>query len=323
VRFKVGEPMEPSLVKVHHKLLTIRDQVPPNARDSQVKAYSIDDVPFLVLTFTSKSRDDYSLRTLVAPLARQLSSTPDLSRVELLGGQKRAIRVIADPDLLQKRGVALGAVAAALAQNNAYAPAGKTWSETREFSVEVGGRLTQATEIAAIPIGQRRGGIVRIGDVARVVDGPEARIRKSVLVDRESGPVPAVSIVFAKRKGTNVVVLTQQLLQHAGAFAAGLPSDVTMMPVRNYGATADQKSMELIEHLLIATLSVTALIAVFMGLRAALVVAVAIPVTLALTLAVYYLLGYTLNRVTLFALIFSIGILVDDAIVVVENIERT
>ncbi len=321
-RFKVGEPMEPSLVKVHHKLLSIRSELPENVSQPLVKAYSIDDVPFLTLTFTSAQRDGYALRSMIAPLARELSSTPDLSRVELLGGQKRAIRIIVDPARLSARGVSLLDVARALKANDAFAPAGKTWGDKEVFDVEIGGRLPSGKEIESIAVAQRGGSLVRVRDIAQVVDGPEEMTRASVLVDKSGEPETAVSIVFAKRKGTNVVDLADKLLQRVKVFTAQLPPDVKMVEMRNYGATAAEKSKELIEHLLLATFSVCVLIALVMGFRAALVVATAIPVTLALTLAIYYFMGYTLNRVTLFALIFSIGILVDDAIVVVENIER-
>ncbi|MBS1963570.1 MAG: efflux RND transporter permease subunit [Bdellovibrionales bacterium] len=323
VRFKVGEPIEPSLVKVHHKLMTVRAELPKEALDPIVKSYSIDDVPFLTLTFSSRTKSDYELRQAVTPLARELSSTPDLSRVEVLGGLRRAIRVIANPAKLQSRGVSLLSLAEALRKNDALLPGQKTWGDREVFDVEIGGRFSTAEEIAKVAIGQRGGGVVRIGDVAEVLDGPEERVRGSLLVSREAKSAEhAVSIVFAKRKGTNVVTLTKQLLKRADVFRRALPSDVNYSITRDYGSTAEAKSNELIEHLLIATFSVAALIALFMGIRASIVVAIAIPVTLALTLAIYYFLGYTLNRVTLFALIFSIGILVDDAIVVVENIER-
>lgn len=322
VRFKVGEPMEPSLVKIHHKLMSIRSELPENALPSQVKSFSIDDVPFLVISFSSESQSGFSLRSLVAPLARELSSTPNLSKVELLGGQKRALRVIADPQRMSKRGVSLLSLAQALKANDALVPAGKNWAEPKTFDVEVGGRLSNAQDVKNIAVGQRGGAIVHVSDIADVVDGPEELVRSSVLLKKSGKPETAVSIVFSKRKGTNVVTLAGELLDRAHSFAKALPSDVNMSVVRDYGSTAEEKSNELIEHLLLATLSVSVLIALVMGVRAALVVATAIPVTLALTLAIYYFLGYTLNRVTLFALIFSIGILVDDAIVVVENIER-
>lgn len=324
VRFKVGEPIEPSLVKIHHKLMAVRSELPKESMEPSVRSFSIDDVPFLTLTFASSTLSDYELRSLVTPLARELSSTPDLSRVEVLGGVKRAIRIIADPARLQSRGISLLTLADALKKNDRLLPGQKTWGDKEVFDVEVGGRLARLEDVKGIALGQRAGSVVRVSDVAEVVDGPEERTRGSILVSRDGGlkTERAVSIVFAKRKGTNVVELAKKLLKHAEMFSRKLPPSARMTITRDYGSTAESKSNELIEHLLIATLSVSILIALFMGFRAAFVVAIAIPVTLALTLAIYYFLGYTLNRVTLFALIFSIGILVDDAIVVVENIER-
>ncbi len=324
VRFKVGEPIEPSLVKVHHKMMTVRSLLPRESMEPMVKSYSIDDVPFLTLTYSSSKRSDYELRQLIAPLARELSSTSDLSRVELLGGLKRVVRVIAQPEQLATRGISVLSLADALTKNDQRLPGDKTWGPDSVMDVEIGGRFKSADDVRKVAIGQRSGQVVRVRDVAEVLDGPEERTRASVLYSSAQGfnPEPAVSVVFAKRKGTNVVVLTKKLLAHAEMFGKRLPDDVRLSVTRDYGSTAEAKSNELIEHLLIATISVSILIALFMGIRAAFVVAIAIPVTLALTLAIYYFLGYTLNRVTLFALIFSIGILVDDAIVVVENIER-
>lgn len=325
VRFKVGEPIEPSLVKIHHKLMSIRNELPPQALQPKVRSFSIDDVPFLILTFTSNKLNDFELRQSIAPLARELSSTPDLSQVELLGGQKRAIRVIANPMKMKWHGVSLLAIANALKQNDSLAPVGKNWSAENVVDIEVGGRFKNIDDIKHLAIGQRSGRVVFIQDVAEVIDGPEQMVRSSVLLKKDSSNEKAVSIVFAKRKGTNVVELSKNILNHAENYLSSssqLSSDVKMSIMRDYGSTAEDKSNELIEHLLLATFSVSVLIAIFMGIRASLVVATAIPVTLALTLAIYYFMGYTLNRVTLFALIFSIGILVDDAIVVVENIER-
>lgn len=325
VRFKVGEPIEPSLLKIHHKLMIVGRDLPASVMPPEVKSFSIDDVPFLVLTFTSNKLNAFELRSRVAPLARELSSTPDLSRVELLGGQKRAVRVIADSGKMQSYGVSLLNLMQALKNNDALAPSGKNWSETSVVDVEVGGRLSSKEDIEQLSIGQRAGRVVYIKDVAQVIDGPEEVTRSSLLLEKNAEPEKAVSIVFAKRKGTNVVTLAKELLKRADTFMheqSKEAAEIKMTIVRDYGSTASEKSNELIEHLLLATISVAILIAIFMGIRASLVVAIAIPVTLALTLAIYYFMGYTLNRVTLFALIFSIGILVDDAIVVVENIER-
>jgi multidrug efflux pump subunit AcrB len=324
VRFKVNEPIEPSLVKVHHKLMTLKSELPKNVMDPQVKSFSIDDVPFLALTFTSKTYNDYELRNLVAPLARQLSSTPDLGKVELLGGLKRVIRVIVESKKLLARGININDVHEALKLNHMLMPAGKNWSDSEVLDVEVGGKLQKISDIENLSIGSRAGQIIRVKDVAQVTDGPEERQKVSLVYDKKLNlrGKPAVTISFSKRKGTNVVALAQDILKHVDVYKKDLPKDIEMTVIRDYGKTAGEKSNELIEHLLIATFSVSILIALAMGWRAALVVAIAIPVTLALTLAIYYFMGYTLNRVTLFALIFSIGILVDDAIVVVENIER-
>lgn len=324
VRFKVNEPIEPSLVKVHHKLMTIMNELPANVMKPDVKSYSIDDVPFLAITFSSAKRDDYELRTLVSPLARELSSTPDIGKTELLGGRKRSIRVIADATKMSARSVNMDDLHQALKMNQALMPAGKNWSVEKSFDIEVGGKFTTLEDIQNLPIGSRAGSIIKVKDVARVIDGPEERTKVTALFDKDAklDGVESVTLNFSKRKGTNVVALSANLLKRVETFKKELPEDVILTVIRDYGATAGEKSNELIEHLIIATVSVALLIALAMGWRAALVVAIAIPVTLALTLAIYYFMGYTLNRVTLFALIFSIGILVDDAIVVVENIER-
>ncbi len=320
VRFKVGEPVEPSLVKVHHKMMEVRNLLPAQSSQPLVKSYSIDDVPFLVLTFQSQ-RDDFALRTLVAPLGRELSGTPDISRVDIYGGRKQSVRVIVDPARAAAAGVSILDVARALETNHQGAPSGKNWGKDNVISVEAGGLLSSAEDVAKTGVGQRAGTVVRVRDVATVVDGPEERTKLSYVLDHE-GRSNAVSLSFAKRKGTNAAELSVDVLKRAERFASTLPPDVKMHVMRNYGASARDKSNELIEHLIIATISVGVLIALTMGVRASMVVSLTIPVTLALTLGIYYFLGYTLNRVTLFALIFSIGILVDDAIVVVENVER-
>ncbi|MBM9548807.1 efflux RND transporter permease subunit [Leptospira sp. 201903074] len=324
VRFKVGEPIEPSLVKIHHKLMEVKNSLPQTTLSPIVKSYSIDDVPFLALSFSAETMNDYELRQIVAPLARELSSTPDLASVQMLGGLKKVVRVKVDPNLLNRYGVTAIEVAMSLKQNDALIPAGKNWSSDSVMDIEVGGVLKKISDVKRLPVAQRGGRVVRIQDLAVVEEGPEERTRSSALFDKSLGETKrnAVTIVFAKRKGTNVVNLSKDLLERANLFQKDLPKEIRLSVIRDYGSTAEDKSHELIEHLLIATISVTILIALWMGWRSALVVAIAIPVTLALTLAIYYFLGYTLNRVTLFALIFSIGILVDDAIVVVENIER-
>ncbi|XDD51370.1 efflux RND transporter permease subunit [Leptospira sp. WS92.C1] len=324
VRFQVGQPLEPSLVKIHHKLMEIQKELPPNVLPATVRSLTIDDVPFLALTFSSDQRDDYSLRTLVAPLARELSGTPDLSKVELLGGRKKSVRVIADPFRMNRSGISISEIANSLKLNDTFLPVGQNWGKEKKYDVEVGTTISKLEDVRSLPVAQRGGRVIRVSDVAEILEGAQERSKESILYDKtiDAKARNSVTISFAKRKGTNVVPLSKELLERAEGFGKNLPEDVRMSIIRDYGSSADAKSKELIEHLLIATVSVSILIALWMGLRASVVVSIAIPVTLALTLALFYFLGYTLNRVTLFALIFSIGILVDDAIVVLENIER-
>jgi multidrug efflux pump subunit AcrB len=324
VRFKVNEPIEPSLVKIHHKMLNLKQVLPKNVLPASIKSYTIDDVPFLVATFSSDKRDDYEIRSLVAPIARKISATSDIANIELLGGRKRALRVIANAQKLGQYGVTLEDIFNSLERNHVQLPAGKNWGKNQSFDITIGSKLTSKKDILNLAIGSSSGSLVRISDVAQVIDGPEQRSKMSVIYNKEQkiNGDNAVSISLAKRKGTNVVVLADHILKQIDEYKKDLPADIKLTVMRNYGQTANAKTIELIEHLLLATISVTILIALAMGFRAALVVAIAIPVTLALTLALYYFMGYTLNRITLFALIFSIGILVDDAIVVVENIER-
>jgi multidrug efflux pump subunit AcrB len=235
VRFKVNEPIEPSLVKVHHKLMTIMNELPSNVMKPEVKSYSIDDVPFLGLTFSSKTLNDFELRKLVAPLARELSSTPDLGRVDLLGGVKRSLRVIADAKKLAQYSVTMDDLYQAFKMNQALLPAGKNWSSTAVFDVEVGGKLTTLNDIQVLAIGSRAGKIIKVKDVANVIDGPEERTKVSALFDKDKkiDGDNAVTISFSKRKGTNVVTLAETLLKRVETFNKELPSNVEMTVIRD------------------------------------------------------------------------------------------
>jgi multidrug efflux pump subunit AcrB len=334
VRFHVGEDEERSMVKLHDKLRANFDLIPPGASQPLVKPRSIDDVPILALTLWSERVDSYMLRRIAAQLDDQVKAVPDVSETRLIGGLRRQLRVTLDRDRLASRDVTTGAVLAALGEANRELRVGRFARGNREYLVDAGTFLASAAELGQVVVGVSGARPVHLRDVAAIDDGPEEP-REYVLmsgrggtgaVDRGPGPdraVPAVTLSVAKRKGTNAVVIAERVLAKVQAVRPSLiPADVHVTVTRNYGETAREKSSELLKHLLLATVSVTALIALFLGLRASLVVLVAIPVTLALTLFLYYLYGYTLNRVTLFALIFSIGILVDDAIVVVENIAR-
>jgi multidrug efflux pump subunit AcrB len=329
VRFYVGEDEEDSLVKLHTKLLSNADLIPPGASAPLVKPRSIDDVPVLALTLSSVRVSPLALRRIAAQLDEEIRAVPDVSETRLIGGLRRQVRVDLDRERLAGFGLDPGRVVRAIADANRQLRVGSFARGNREYLVDAGAFLDAPGQVGRLVVGAAGGRPVYVRDVASVEDGPEEP-RDYVLMAGAPGggaagaaPVPAVTISVAKRKGTNAVVVTERVLDTVAALRARLiPGDVHVAVTRNYGETAREKSNELLRHLILATVSVTALIALFLGIRAALVVLVAIPVTLALTLLLYYLYGYTLNRVTLFALIFSIGILVDDAIVVVENIAR-
>ena len=329
VRFYVGEDQERSMVKLNDKLRANFDLIPPGASQPLVKPRSIDDVPILALTLWGERADPFTLRRIAAELDEQVKAVPEVSETRLIGGLRRQLRVTLDRDRLAGFGVAPGAVLAALGESNRALRVGSFARDNREYLVDAGSFLGEAGELGQVVVGVSRGRPVHLRDVASVDDGPEEP-REYVLMApgaaagrAAAAAFPAVTLSVAKRKGTNAVVIAERVLAKVETMRGRLiPSDVHLTITRNYGETAREKSNELLKHLLLATVSVTVLIALFLGLRASLVVLVAIPVTLSLTLFLYYVYGYTLNRVTLFALIFSIGILVDDAIVVVENIAR-
>jgi multidrug efflux pump subunit AcrB len=332
VRFRVNESNEGSLVKVYERLSAMGAALPPEASPPAVELHSIDDVPFLTLTLWDDTASSDQLRPLAAELAQEISEIPQTSKAYLVGGEPRVVRVEPDPDRMAAAGVTWMALSGALRSAAARLDAGSAVRDNKETRIEAGPLFAEAEDVARVVVSVRGGRPVYVADVTRVVDGPgeatdavffafgPARATAERPAGRE---YPAVTIAVAKRPGANATHLAEMVLQKVEHLRPRLlPATVHVEVTRNYGQTAEEKSSELVEHLLIATLSVVALISLAMGWRSGLVVGIAVPVTLALTLFIYFLAGYTLNRVTLFALIFSIGILVDDAIVVVENIER-
>ncbi len=336
VRFKVGEDMEKSIVKVYNKLMSNYNLIPPGVSQPLVKPRSIDDVPVLALTLWSDRYSGYELRRIAQEVADQLKEDDDVSETHVIGGVQRKVRVQLIPASLNAYNLPILAIPQALRKANILTSAGSFPRDNQSFMVQAGGFLESAQDVGDIVVGVYNGKPVYLKNVASVVDGPD---EPSDYVFMGLGPsfhekdpsyrgAPltlknAVTISVAKKKGTNAALLNERLLKKVGELKGQLiPTDAHVTVTRDYGKTAKEKSNELLEHMLIATISVIILIALALGKRESAVVAVAVPVTLALTLLINYLYGYTLNRVTLFALIFSIGILVDDAIVVVENIHR-
>jgi multidrug efflux pump subunit AcrB len=323
VRFRVNERNEDSLVKVYERLGAAAAELPRELPPSVVELRSIDDVPFLTLTLRSARETPDALRRLAGELAQEIAEVENTTRVSVTGGQPRVVRVQPDPARLAASGITWLDLSRALRAAQARLPAGEAMAAGTLLPVETGSLFRDGSEVTRAVVGLHGRSPVTVADVAKVEDGPD-EVDDYVFSGRPGSTLePAVTISVSKRPGANATTLSRNVLRKVDALRPRLlPADVELSVTRDYGETANEKANELVQHLLLATLSVTILIALAMGWRSAAVVAIAVPVTLALTLFVYFLFGYTLNRVTLFALIFSIGILVDDAIVVVENIER-
>ncbi|HEY3448774.1 MAG TPA: efflux RND transporter permease subunit [Myxococcales bacterium] len=323
VRFKVNEPLQPSVAKVRQELEAHPELLPASAQPPTVRELSIDDVPFLCLTLYGEQPPGV-LRQLGEVVARQIAEVSDTAQVHVIGGARRQVRVEPDPARLRAAQVTLPQLQEALRAADADLPAGATFAGGLRTGVEADALVRSASELRRLVVGGHDGNPIYLSDVATVTDGPEPDPPLALFASRASpGFRPAVTVSVSKRVGANATALAKVVERKVETLRGTvLPASVGLEVTRNYGETAGDKAQELIEHLLIATLSVITLILIAMGWRAAVVVGVTVPVTLALTLLLSYLLGHTLNRVTLFALIFSIGILVDDGIVVVENIHR-
>ncbi len=336
VRFYVGEDMEASLVKLYNKLMSHYDLIPPGVSQPLVRPKSIDDVPIAAFTLWSARYTGYELRRVAQEICEEIKKDKDVSETAVIGGQKRQVRISLDPSRLHAYGISAQQIIGSLQKANFILPSGAFSSGNREYLVETGAFLKDTGDVGALVVSVISGRPVYLRDVAALTDGPEepadyvfmglgpAVATNGINAGYErSGQYEAVTLTVSKKKGTNASVVAADAIRKIEALKGTIiPSGMEITITRNYGETAKEKSDELLEHLLIASLSVVILIALALGWRESIVVAVAVPVTLALTLLINYLYGYTLNRVTLFALIFSIGILVDDAIVVVENIHR-
>ena len=337
VRFQVGRDPADSLVRLNQKLQANYDRIPPGVSAPLVKPRTIDDVPVLALTLHSATQDHLTLRRLAAQLDDAVKALPDVAETTMIGGVRRQLRVLLDPVRLASRQLTIDDVAHRLRAANQRTQSGRLDTANHEILIETGDYLRDVADAGSVVLGQYQGSPIYLRDVATLEDGP-AEPADYVLFGvaglAEAGhpgsttpatgfEEAAVTLSIAKRPGANAVTTVERVLATVDQLKGRLlPADVGVAISRNYGATASEKSNDLLLHMGIAVFGVTLLILVFLGWRESLVVLLAIPVTLGLTLMVFYLYGYTLNRITLFALIFSIGILVDDAIVVVENIVR-
>lgn len=324
VRFFVGEDLESSIVRLNQKLATNFDRIPHNVHPPIIKPHTIDDVPVMALTFHGKGYDHITLRRLAAQVDDAVKSINEVAETKLIGGTRRQLTIRFDPLLLASRNLTMQEIAPKVRAANRQTYSGQLKSLNNEIQLQTGTFLRNAQEISRVVIGVYGGRPVYLSEVAEIIDGPEEPTSYVLYGDQQKDtPEAAVTLSIAKRPGANAVDVVKDVSEKvANLQGVLLPDDLEVSITRDYGATASEKSNELLLHMGIAVFGVALLILLFLGWRESIVVMLAIPSTLALTLLVFYLYGYTLNRITLFALIFSIGILVDDAIVVVENIVR-
>jgi multidrug efflux pump subunit AcrB len=334
VRFFVGEDRENSLIKIYNKIFSNTDRIPKAVESWVVKPIEIDDVPIIVAVLWSENptlTGDHELRRLAEEIEHDLQSIKNTNRIEVTGGRPREIRVELDPKALAARQTAPLEVAWAIDVSNKLLPAGNIQILDREFVVEAGGFIRNAEDLRKLVINVVDGVPVYLGDIANVIDGPAEPNSYTWIgfgpasdqLQKYPKDYPAVAISVAKQKGANAVSVAREVEDYFEKLKKEIfPPEVNYRIIRNYGQTADDKINNLVSSLFVAVLTVVCFIGLFLGWRAALVVGLAVPICYGITLGLDLFAGYTINRVTLFALILALGLLVDDPITGVDNIER-
>ncbi len=351
VRFYVGQDRERSLVKLFKKLNENSDSIPTGVTGWVMKPVEIDDVPVVTMAVTGADDDGFALRRVAEELVERLAVVPKVSRAFIVGGEPRTIKVDLDPDRLVAYRMGISEIHRAVAMSNVASPASQLVQLDREFQLAVDSSLVSASQIGDLVVGVFDDRPVFLKDVANIVDGPDEVVNyvrhgwgaangfekheatPGWLIGQSHGdheterPIgdsrPAVTVAISKQKGANAVNVSQAVIAEANRLREEiLPDNVDLVVTRNNGIVANEKVNELIEALGVAIVIVVLLLTIGLGWREALIVSIAVPVVFGLTLAVNLMFGYTINRVTLFALILALGLLVDDPIVDVENIAR-
>lgn len=332
VRYYVGEDIERSIVKLYNEIQKNMDLMPRGVSLPLVKTRSIDDVPVLALTLFSENYGDYQLRRIAQELSLEMEKIEDVSATLLYGGSGRQIQVLLDPEKMAAHTLDPNLIEVAIQSANKQQHTGDLVSKDQQYLVETGDFLKSVEDIENLVVAVKDGQPIYLKQVAKVLDGPGISDEYVTFgygayeqEKKDSFPdhYPAITLSIAKKKGSDAMAIADKVLQKLEFHKQDLiPSDVQVEITRNYGETASHKVNELMLHLAGAILAVTLVVALSMGWRGGLVVFLSVPVTFALTLFVYYVLGYTLNRITLFALVFVTGIVVDDSIIIAENMHR-
>lgn len=334
VQFKVGEDRTQAIVRLYNAIYSNQDWLPANLGVAQpiIKPKGIDDVPIVTLTLRGKDRykSGYELKQIAHAIEAELKRVPGTRDIYTIGGTANIVHVKLNPQSIAAYNITLQDLRQALTLSNATQPSGNLLHNNQQIQVQAGDFLTTPEEVKQLIVGVHAGNPVYLSDVAEIDAGPQPPelyawhgMGTNKNTAGQTDLYPAVTIAIAKQPGTNAVDIATSVIDRAGQLrGVYIPDDVEVMVTRNYGATADAKAKKLISKLVFATASVVLLVLLALGKREAVIVGLAVIITLAITLFASWAWGFTLNRVSLFALIFSIGILVDDAIVVVENIHR-
>ena len=331
VQFHVGEDIERSFVKLHNEMNKHMDLMPQGVTMPLVKTRAIDDVPMMGLTLWSENYDDFQLKQLADVVTQEVGKVAEVSATTKIGGRDRQIRVVLDKDKLATSGLDFLTIAKMIEVNNQQMSSGSFDRNDTEFMVSTGNFLETIGDVENLIVGVKDNQPIYLKQIASITDGPQIADqyvsfgygKGNDRIQEFSSEYPAVTIAIAKRKGADAMKIADVILDRVEHLRGDLiPDDVQVEVTRNYGETASQKVSELLLHLFGAIIAVTAIVMLAMGWRGGLVVFLSVPITFALTLLSYYLLDYTLNRITLFALVFVTGIVVDDSIIIAENMHR-
>tara|TARA_R110001583_G_scaffold93777_1_gene236989 strand:+ start:10092 stop:13283 length:3192 start_codon:yes stop_codon:yes gene_type:complete len=331
VQFYVGENTEDSYVKLYDELMRHQGMFPPGVTQPLVKTRSIDNVPMLGLTFWSENYDDYQIRQIAEEVTSEIEKVKDVSITKVIGGRNRQLKIVLDKDKMAENGVDALGIMQMIQANNSSSQSGSFVKGDQEYLITTGKFLTSAEDVNNLVVGVYKNRPVYLKQVAEIQDGPSTPSsyvsfgfgKGNEQFAENPSEYSAVTLSVAKVKGADAMKISEKILTKVDQLKLSLiPSDVHVAITRNYGETASHKVGELLLHLGVAILAVTILVMLAMGWRGGLVVFFSVPLTFALTLFSYYLLGYTLNRITLFALVFVVGIVVDDSIIIAENMHR-
>lgn len=331
-QFYVGEDVERSLVKLYNEIYKNMDKMPQGMSMPMIKSRAIDDVPALSLTFWGENYDDFQLRQITDEVAQELKKIKEVAQITAIGGRKRALKVEVDPTKLSAFGIDFMELSQMLQGQNAQMNAGKALQNNAEIIISSGNFITSKSELAQLVIGFHQQQPIYLHQVATITDGPEDPIQyvsfayggaSKTQLEKQPSAYPAVTLSITKLQGADAMKTAESVKSHIQQLKKELiPDDLEVTVTRNYGETASEKVSELLAHLIGAVIAVTIVVMLAMGWRGGLVVFLSVPVTFALTLFAYYYMGYTLNRITLFALVFVTGIVVDDSIIIAENMHR-